>query len=72
MIGTWDQMTRAGTMNVLFDAAGTLDLYPGQATVPVGATSSGTGSATRTPGGRTVPGGLRIASGHEAPTASRG
>ena len=69
---TFDIFNRAGTMNVLFDAAGTLDLYPGQATVPVGATSSGTGSATRTPGGRTVPGGPRIASGHEAPTASRG
>src|SRR4029078_3552144 len=28
---TFDIFNRAGTMNVLFDAAGTLDLYPGQA-----------------------------------------
>lgn len=68
---TFDIFNKAGTVNVLFDAAGTLDLYPGQATAPVGATSSSLGSSA-TVGGRTVPGGRSIPSGHPAPTARRG
>jgi hypothetical protein len=69
---TFNIFNKAGTTNVLFDAAGTLDLYPGQATVPAGTTSSGPGSPTATLSGRTVPGGRSIPSGHDAPTARRG
>lgn len=68
---TFDVFNRSGTINVLFDAAGTLDLYPGQATVPVATPSSSDGSPTTT-GGRMVPGGRSIPSGHHAPTAHRG
>jgi hypothetical protein len=67
---TFDVFNRSGTMNVLFDAAGTLDLYPPQANVPVATTSSSDGSPAI--GGRTVPGGRSIPRGHEAPTARRG
>ncbi len=69
---TFNIFNRSGSMNVLFDAAGTLDLYPSQATVPAGTTSSSLGSPTATVGRRTVPGGRSIPSAHKAPTAHRG
>ncbi len=69
---TFNIFNRSGTINVLFDAAGTLDIYPGQATAPAGTTSSSPGSPSTTLGGRTLPGGRSIPSGHPAPTARRG
>jgi hypothetical protein len=68
---TFNMFNQSGTMNVLFDAAGTLDLYPPQATVPVSATSSSDGSVG-TVRGRVVPGGGSMPSGHQAPKARRG
>ncbi len=69
---TFNIFNKSGTINVLFDAAGTLDIYPGQATVPVSTPSSSDGSSPSTSGGRTVPGGPSMPSGHKAPTARRG
>ncbi len=71
---TFSIFNRSGTMNVLFDAAGTLDLYPGLATTQTAPalSSSKEGSTNATPNGRTVPGGPRMPSGHPAPTARRG
>ncbi len=69
---TFNIFNKSGTINVLFDAAGTLDLYPGQATVPVSTTSSSDGSSPSTSGGRNVPGDPGMPSGHQAPTARRG
>ena len=69
---TFNIYNKSGTINVLFDAAGTLDLYPGQATVPVSTTSSSDGSSPSTSGGRDVPGDPGMPSGHQAPTARRG
>ncbi len=69
---TFNIFNKSGTIHVLFDAAGTLDLYPAQAGLPAGTPSSGPGSSTPTLGGRTVPGGPSIPSGHQAPTARRG
>lgn len=69
---TYDIYNRRGTMHVLFDAAGTLDLYPGQAGLPAGVPLSESRTADRTLGGRTIPGARSFAGGHESTTARRG
>ncbi len=71
---TFSIFNRSGSMHVLFDAAGTLDLYPSEATTQAAPalSSSDQGSPTATLGGRTIPGGRSIPSGHAPPTARRG
>jgi len=67
---TFKIFNRAGSMNVLFDAAGTLDQYPAAATPPAGAQSPATADVEL--GGRTIPGARSLAAGHEGTSTRRG
>ena len=66
----------AGSTHVLFDAAGTLDVYPGQTVIPTpavtGKVTGDAATADRTVGGRTIPGASTFATGHESTTTRRG
>lgn len=72
---TYNVYNDAGSMRVIFDAAGTLDLYPGSALLATAAkTSTVAGdarTADRTLAGRTIPGARTFASGHESTTVHR-
>ncbi|HET7820000.1 MAG TPA: hypothetical protein VFL10_00625 [Ornithinibacter sp.] len=67
---TYRIYNNAGTTHVLFDAAGTLDLYPSSAVVPLGALGAPEGAAKA--GGRTVPGAGALVDGLEGSTSRRG
>jgi len=74
---TYKIFNDAGSMRVIFDAAGTLDLYPGTA-VSVASTPSRAAAvadprtADRTVNGRTVPGARSFADTHQGTTHRRG
>ena len=68
----------AGSMRVIFDAAGTLDIYPSQAGLPAppAAAKATAGADARTAdrvlGGRTIPGAATFVEGLDASTHRRG
>jgi hypothetical protein len=72
---SYDVYNDAGSMRVIFDAAGTLDLYPGSALLATAAkTSTVAGdarTADRTLAGRTIPGARTFADGHDGTTFRR-
>jgi hypothetical protein len=70
---TYRIYNNAGSTHVLFDAAGTLDLYPSSAVVPLGAKASPDGAtAGPTAGARTVPGVSALVDGLKGSTSRRG
>ena len=69
---TYRIYNNAGSTHVLFDAAGTLDLYPGSALVPLGAQAELAPTARTagpTAGGRTVPGASTFVDGRRGSTS---
>lgn len=72
---TYNIYNAAGSMRVIFDAAGTLDLYPGSALFVTAATTGKFAGdariADRTLAGRTIPGAGTFAAGHEGTTFRR-
>jgi hypothetical protein len=69
---TYNVYNHAGSMRVIFDAAGTLDLYPGGTTATVTGSTGLASAADRTVAGRTIPGASTFATGHEGTTHRRG
>jgi hypothetical protein len=73
---TYRIYNNAGSTHVLFDAAGTLDLYPGSAVFPVSAkvaaAASDGGTADLEVAGRTVPGASTFIDGRQGSTNRRG
>ena len=69
---TYNVYNNSGSMRVIFDAAGTLDLYPGGTTSTVSGAPSLAAAADRTLGSRTIPGARTFANGHEGSTHRRG
>lgn len=71
---TYNVFNKSGSMNVLFDAAGTLDVYPPTASPPAGVASSpdaaAGATADRSLGGRTIPG-VRTFAGNLEDTSTR-
>ena len=73
---TYKIYNNAGSMRVIFDAAGTLDLYPSQAALPASPAVKASGgnplTADRVLGGRTIPGAATFVEGLDASTHRRG
>jgi hypothetical protein len=72
---SYDVYNDAGSMRVIFDAAGTLDLYPGSALLATAAKTSTVAGDARTAdltlAGRTIPGARTFADGHDGTTFRR-